>query len=352
VAAKKKTTRKKAPARSGGAAAGRKDSAEPSASHRIVLLHGKESHLRTLRTVKLRELLEETHGEIEVLRFSGADTEVADVLDECRSFGLMQQHKMVVVDEADQFVKEDSRPLVERYAASPSEQATLVLRADVWNKGKLDKLIEKVGVSIRCDALTQGEATKWATKRCLKEWRATIQPRAAEALVERVGVDLGRLDTELAKLASAAGPDAEITPELVRELVGLTREEEVWGIQAEVLTGTPESAMSLLRQILGASRQPEQLVSYALIDLARKLHTASRLIRAGVRGFNLTRAARIWGTDDQRRVVVDAAQRVDPEAMADLLAAAIEADVRVKSGFADATRSLETLTLRFASATR
>ncbi|TVQ32124.1 MAG: DNA polymerase III subunit delta [Phycisphaeraceae bacterium] len=349
MAAKKKTTRKKAPA---GAGSGKKSGVELGPAHRIVVLHGKEVFLRSLHTEKLQEKLVEAHGEVDVLRFPGKSTPVAEVLDECRSFGLMQQHKMVVVDEADQFVKEESRPLIERYAASPSEQATLVLRANTWNRGKLDKLIEKVGLIHKCEALTPAAAMKWTTQRCRKEWGATLNPRAAEALVERAGVDLGRLDSEMGKLAAAAGKGGEIGPDLVRELVGLTREEEAWSLQAEVLLGTPESALALLQQILTVSRQPEQLVSYALIDLARKLHTASRLLRAGVRGFNVTRAARIWGPDEQREAILDAARRVDPDTLAELLSIAIEADARMKSGFSAGARSLETLTLRFASATR
>ena len=349
MAAKKKTTRKKAPA---GAGSGKKSGPDPGPEHRIVVLHGKEVFLRSLRTEKLRDKLVEAHGDVDTLRFPGKSTPVAEVLDECRSFGLMQQHKLVVVDEADQFVKEENRPLVERYAASPSEQTTLVLRTDTWRKGNLDKLIQKVGVFVNCEALTPAAAMKWTTQRCPKEWGVTVNPRAAEALVERAGVDLGRLDSELRKLAAAAGEGGEIGPDLVRELVGLTREEEVWTLQAELLRGTPESALAMLQQILTVSRQPEQLVSYALIDLARKLHSASRLLRAGVRGFNVTRAARIWGSEEQRNALLDAARRIDPDTLAELFTMAIESDARMKSGFSEGARSLETLTLRFASATR
>ena len=52
------------------------------------------------------------------------------------------------VDNADQFVKEANRPLVERYAEHPTENATLVLRSDKWNKGKLDAMIEKEPVTV------------------------------------------------------------------------------------------------------------------------------------------------------------------------------------------------------------
>jgi DNA polymerase III delta subunit len=210
--AKKKTTRKTSKKTAKKAA-----NAALDASTRICVLHGPDDYLRSLRTDELKDKLVEAHGEVDVLRYDGATASVADVLDECRSMGLMQQQKLVIVDEADQFVKEDARPLVERYAEAPAEQATLVLRSTRWNKGKLDKLIEKAGAIIKCDALTVPKAIGWAIKRAQKRHDLAFDERAAELLVIRVGTLLGRLDAELQKLASAAkgrGDDA-ITLDLV-----------------------------------------------------------------------------------------------------------------------------------------
>ncbi len=337
--AKKKTTR--------SAPAGGRAKAGPvrlDADCRVVVLHGKEPHLRSLHTDALRQALEERFGEVERIRF-GAETALADILDECRSFGLMQQHKLVLVDDADKIVSAETRPALERYAAGPTDSATLVLRADTWRPGNLDKAIAKVGAVVKCDALSPADAAVWAERRAYKRLGVKIDPAAVAALIERVGTDLGRLDAELAKLAAMAG-DEPITPALVRESVGMTREEEVWVIQSRLLERSAERAIGAVRDALGPSKQPEALVSFAVIDLARKLHASSRLLRSGAPEMQVARELKIWG--ESQRPILAAARRAEPGVLADLFDLAVETDAKSKSGRTDPALALETLAVRFA----
>ena len=332
--------------RSPGGGRAQAGSVRLSADHRVVILHGKEAHLRSLHTDTLRAALSERYGEFETIRFAGADAPLADVLDECRSLGLMQQHRLVLVDEADRFVSADTRPALERYAQSPSDSATLVLRAGAWRPGKLDKAVARVGAVVKCEALSTADAAVWTRRRAEKRHGATLDAAAIGALIDRVGVDLGRLDAELAKLAAMAD-GATVTADLVRQSVGLTREEEVWAIQGRVLSGSPGPALTAVREALGPSKQPAALVSFALIDLARKLHTASVLLRRGAPDMQVSRQAKIWGA--AQRPILAAARRAEPMALADLLAAAVETDAHCKTGRAEPARALELLALRFAS---
>lgn len=316
----------------------------------MVLLAGKELFLHGEHTERLREALREAHGEVDVVRYDGATVEPAAVLDECRTFGLMQQHKIVVVDQADQFVKETHRPMVERYVTSPSDAATLVLRAETWHKGKLDAMIEKCGIIVRCEPVTSGEASRWAVARCAKAHGTTLEPEGASLLVERLGTDLGRLDSELAKLALNAmtpgGKPGQVTAALVGELVGRSREEEVWVIQSALLSRDPAVAIGAVRDAIEVSRHPTVLVSWACVDLARKVHGAAQGLAAGARPFDLVRGLRLWGSSQE--AVLSAARRVEPRRAAALLREAIRADVRQKTGVGEPQRILEALALRFA----
>ena len=320
---------------------------------RIVLLAGPNHFLAAEHTAALRDKLTEKIGEIEVVSFDGTTANVADVLDECRSFGLMQTHKLIVVDNAEQLVKGDNRPLVERYAQGPAEQATLVLRAGgKWSKGKLDGMIEAVGEIKECGEVDIGIAHAWAVKRATKRHEATLERDAADLLIERVGADLGRLDSELGKLASAAatgkGP-ATITRDLVVELVGKTREEEVWDLQSTLLGHGPEAALRQLGAVLGVSRQPPQLVGFAYLDLARKLHGAAVGARKNENPWKLATALKLWGPS--KDAILDAGKRLNPTDTARVLADAVESDWRQKTGQADPERALEILTVRITGLT-
>src|SRR4051794_25098969 len=71
---------------------------ELSADCRFVILHGKEAYIRLERTSQLRDALAKAFGGVDTVTFNGSTTSAADVLDECRSFGLIAQHKLVIVE--------------------------------------------------------------------------------------------------------------------------------------------------------------------------------------------------------------------------------------------------------------
>lgn len=320
---------------------------KPSGPPLLALFHGSDAFRRQAETDKLRALVEEKGVPIESIRLDGNTAQPADVFDECRTIGLMQQHKFVIVDDADAFVKGDERrAVIERYAKSPSDNATLVLRADGWHPGRLDKLIAEFGIVTKCDALKPAEATKWVAQRVKEAHRATIEPEAAQMLVERMGTELGRLDSELAKLA-AASAGSPITAQIVREMVGMAREDKAWEIQAYLLRPDADAALHKLRELLEVSRVDPVPLRWSYADLARKLHAAARALREGASPGTLFSQLRLWG--ETGNAVLSIARRVDPEHLADLLRATIESDVRGKTGVGDEVRGLELLTLRFAS---
>ncbi|GJQ28763.1 MAG: hypothetical protein HBSAPP03_06470 [Phycisphaerae bacterium] len=328
-------------------------SASLDATCRVGLLAGKEAFLRHIHTQALRDALAAKHGSVDTVLYDGTTATPADVLDECRSFGLIASYKLVILDNAEAMIKEDARPLFERYcesvASQPDVGATLLLRAETWRPGKLDALIEQAGGIVKCDEPTQEEAIRWTIARAAKEHKVEIAPAAAAALVERVGAKLTRLDSELGKLAAATGGKV-ITPDLVAYFVGASRDEEVWGIQSTLLSAPPEEALQHLRYVLDVSRQPVVLVSYALTDLARKIHGVSRAMKQGMRREQVLgiKALKLWGP--QGYAIVDAAQRTDPDTALSLLRTAVRGDLRSRTSLGEPERTLEMVVLEFAQA--
>lgn len=313
------------------------------ADARIIVLHGPEQFLVQLRTEDVKAALRQQHGAFDLVQYAGT-TPAADVLDECRSLGLLTAHKLVIVNDADQFVKEANRPLVERYAAQPAPGATLLLRASRWYAGKLDELIAKVGLLAPCAEMSPAEAIAWVVENSPKRHQAPIDRAAATRLVERAGPDLGRLDAELGKLAIAADAGQPITSALVAELVGRSREEEVWAVQSALLSGDPEQAVGRVRDLIEVSRHAPIRVAWSITDLARKLHTASRALRQGAAAPDLARGLRLFG--DAVRVL-DVARATPPDHALALFRAAVQADSRGKSGLGDPARTLERLAVQF-----
>jgi DNA polymerase III subunit delta len=324
------------------------------ASMRIVAVHGKDRYRIAAVTRELIEALREAHGEIEQFSFDGESAQLADVLDELRSFGLMQRHKLVILDNADAFLKADGRrEPMERYAERPVADATLLLRAEAWHPGKLDKLITRVGTVIKADLFKPAEAAAWCMNEAAPRYGSKLEAPAAEQLVELIGPDRGRLEMELAKLAAYVECGKPISRAIVSEMVGMTREEAAWAIQGPLAAGDAAGAITQMRAMMAVSRQPDTvltLVSWSMCDLLRKVHGVGRLLRQGANAFEAGRQFKVWG--DSRDAILRAARRLDPAKLAVMLDLAVGTDFHNKTGLGHPARSLEALAVRIADVMR
>ncbi len=324
----------------------RKTPAKPvalTAQMRFVVLHGPEPMLQKLRLNQLRDALVAVHGPLDPIHIDGKTAQLADVFDEIREYSLLTAYKLVVLNDAEQFVS-THRQALERYAAEPVDHATLVVRSDVWRPGKLDKLIEKIGAVVRCDVPKEDEARNWAMARCRKEHRRTLQPQAAGELVQRVGVHLMQLDAELAKLSLMVAEDQPIDVALVQQTVRASSDEQAWAVQEAVLSALADDNAALLiakiHELVDLSGQADVLVGYFVADLLRKLVVAQGMRAEGVSQDEVLKTFKMqWG--DRRRLFGAALQRCDLHVLRRLLADILNADARAKRGQGQSLRNLE-----------
>ena len=324
------------------------------AGMRVIALIGDDAFLVPYYTRQLVDALETAHGEIERFDFNGDSTSPAEILDELRTYGLLQQHKLVVVDKADKLLAakaggggpSKARGLFEKYVASPCEDATLLLRADTWHRGKIDKAIDQVGVVHRVKPLGPADTLRWVQGRVAKAHNGSIEQAAAERLVRRVGCNLARLDAELAKLTAMCVDGAPIGVALIDEAVPLSREEKAWVIQDAILGGGAARGLSTLHELLGVSRQSDVLVAWAVTDMLRRLHAASRMREAGMSAQQIRKDLKLWGPAGDATVSV--ANRVSPDRLAHLLGDALRGQQRLRSGVGRADRMLEVMLVEIA----
>ena len=314
-------------------------------SMRFVILHGKDGFVLVERLKRFQKALGEQFGDVSRFDFDGASAPLVEVLDELRTFGLLATHKLIVVDKADQFVaNEEKRRALERYAESPMQEATLVLRSESWRPGNLDKLVAKVGAVVKCDPPDVGYARAWCGNRAERAYGIRVDADAASALVERVGNDLARLDSELAKFGAYLLSEPEgkrvVTKAIVTALTGQTREEAAWEVQEAVLAGKPAAAVRKVRELVEISQAPEQLIIWSLVDLTRKLHDAARMLGEGAAEGVVAKQVKLWGPS--MGPTLKAARTLGPVRAARLFHAAVELDRRSKSGLAgELPRTLE-----------
>ena len=335
-------------------------------TEKCVVMVCRDSFLRSHYTSSIVETLESIHGDIDRFEFDGEADSPGDVLEELRAVGLLHTHKLVIVDKADRFVvnKGDddtgkkskgpsrSRQLLEKYAQDPSEGATLLLRTETWRGGNLDNHMQVFRLGVE----DEHQAAGWCLNRCIKSYETEIDVDAAQLLVGRVGMDLGRLDGELAKLATLSQPGSSISLREVREVVGASREEEGWAIKAAVILDGPEGSLQTIREIFDLSRDRQDVPAFwAITELLRTLHSASSLLKQGISSGQAQRAAGIFDRKGERQTaarIMRVAQRMEPSEAARRLqqALAIQADLR--KGIGTPKHALEGLTVILADRVR
>lgn len=298
----------------------------------------------------LAAVLGQEHGEVDRVSFDGDNVDLATVLDELRTYDLLMRHKLVVVDNAEAFLaakdtgKVSVRKALERYAQSPVECATLLLRASTWRKGNLDKLVNKSGLVFKLQELNVHDSIRWCIGRCAKEHGCTLDRKASQLLVERIGVSLTRLDGELGKLAARVAPKTTITLADVVEMVGLSSQEQAWEIQSVVLSGKPGTVLSKIGELIDISRQPRELLVWSVVDLSRRLAAASAMHANGSTAGNIRKELKLFGSGADRVIAI--AKRGTPDEFANLFTDAVAMDAKMRSGKLDPRRGVELLALQ------
>ena len=320
----------------------------------VVILHGKDSFLMERYASDFEEVLSKEHGDVDRVVFDGETVDLATVLDELRTYDLLMRHKLVIVDHADAFlVAKDSgttstRKALEKYAASPVDRATLLLRASTWRKGNLDKIVNKTGLVFKLQEMNEHDSVRWCVGRCGKEHGCKLDPKAAQLLVQRIGTSLTRLDGELGKLAAMVAPENSIMHEDVVEMVGLSREEQAWEIQSVVLSGNTGAVLTKIGELIDISRQPRELLVWSVVDLSRRLAAASAMLAGGSSTGDIRRSLKLFGNSGERVIAV--AKRRSPNILADVFTDAVALDAKMRSGKLDPRRGVELLAMRVCKA--
>ncbi len=252
--------------------------ATPQAVYAIV---GDEAFLkRQVRFALQRIVLGEEADDFCLAVHNGEETTIGAVLGDVQTVPLLGPRRLVIVENGDPFVTNE-RARLEKYVAAPSNTGVLVLDVKSWpTTTRLAKLLPDAA-TIKCEAPADRSLRRWCAHWAKATHGKDLGEDAADLLVELVGNDLGRLDQELAKLATYVGTAKSITRRDVDQLVGRGHAEKLWKILDHIGAGEVGAALVLLAQLLDLGEEPLRLLA-ALSSQLRKLVRALRLHDTGL----------------------------------------------------------------------
>jgi len=256
-----------------------------------------------------------------------AKASLADVLDEVRTYSLLGDRQVVLVDDADDYISRHRKAL-ERYCESPASTGTLGLLCNALPKNwRLHKIIAQSGQVVICTAPEYGNVVPWIVRRARDVYGKRLSSTAGASLRRLVGDAPGVIDAELSKLTTYVGERPAITEEDIAALVGQHREEAVFAVIDAMINGDVGAALAAWEQVLATDRAAPGRAIAGLGWGVRQLVEGHRLVAGGK---PVAVAAKIVRTFEAR--LSRALYEVGGRGLEDQLADLCKADLAIKRG--------------------
>jgi len=168
-------------------------------------------------------LTEEEKGFNQVVLY-GRDISIDDIVENTKRYPMMSERQVVIVKEAQDLSRTIEK--LEAYANNPQLSTVLVINykyKKIDKRKSLYKSINKVGLVFESKKLYENQVAEWI-RRVLSSKDYTISPKAAQMLVEFLGTDLNKINNELDKLQIILPKGSQITPELIEENIGISKD--------------------------------------------------------------------------------------------------------------------------------
>jgi DNA polymerase-3 subunit delta len=154
----------------------------------------------------------------------GRDTTVDEIISNSKRYPMMAERQVIIVKEAQDLSRTIEK--LEAYSDKPQPTTTLVVcykYKKIDKRKKLYKSVAKTGVIFESKRLYENQVADWIQKN-LKSSGYAISPKASQMLVEFLGTDLSKIDNELQKLQLIAPKGTNISPELIEENIGISKD--------------------------------------------------------------------------------------------------------------------------------
>ena len=259
------------------------------------------------------------------------------------SFNLLSDSAMAAVAAAEQLpmmserrvvkirdfakVRETEEDILVNYLSRPVDSTVMIFVAgDLDKRKKLTKSLLKECAVVEFAAVKDVEAKTWARTR-LKELRINADDRVLTDIVKLVGCNLQTLSSEVDKLAAAALETKQITPQMVDQLIGRSRELSNFDLGDQLIAGDRRRALETLHRLLEDDVAPVMLLGLIAGNYHR-LAMAKEMLNRGRRDevYRL-----IYGPPSKRDAFMNTLQRSDATKIARGIKLIADADLAIKT---------------------
>ena len=200
-----------------------------------VLMGDEPFFIDQITDLLLENVLDESERDFNQVMLYGADIDAVTIINAARRFPMMSKYQLIVVREA-QLVRDIE--VLASYVKKPLMSTVLVLNykyKTLDRRKSLATAADKVGVLFESKKIPDYKMPAFITS-LFQQRKVGIDPKASQMLSDCLGNDLMRLDKEISKLEIIVAEKGlkRVTPELVEENVGISKEYNNYELQRAI----------------------------------------------------------------------------------------------------------------------
>lgn len=216
------------------------------------------------RFIENNLLTEEEKGFNQMILY-GRDVTVEEIVSNAKRYPMMAERQVVIVKEA-QDLTQTIDNLVS-YVENPQPTTVLVIcykYKTLDKRKKLSKLLKQNGVLFESKKLYENQVPDWI-RRVMKGKGYTITHKAAQMLTEFLGNDLSKVNNELEKLQLIIKPKEQITPEIVEENIGISKDFNNFELQNAIGARDVKKAFGIVQYFAHNPKNHPLVITIALM---------------------------------------------------------------------------------------
>ena len=244
----------------------------------IYFLMGEEAYYIDIISdyIESHVLAEEEKGFNQMVLY-GKDVSVQDIVSNAKRYPMMAERQVIIVKEAQNLIKTIEQ-LVD-YAKNPQPTTVLVFnyKYKTLDKRKaLYKTLSKSAVVFESKKIYEDKIPSWI-QNFLRAKQLTITPKASLMLTEFLGNDLSKIANELTKLELVVGTHKEVTPEIIEENIGVSKDFNNFELQKALGHLNHKKAYQIVNYFAQNSKQHPFVLTISILYMyfskLMKLHT-------------------------------------------------------------------------------
>lgn len=219
-------------------------------------------------------ILSENEASFNLSIFYGRDAAWADVINACRRYPMFAERQVVLLKEAQQMRDVEK---LEAYVENPLQSTVLVVsykNKKVDGRTKFAKVLKEKGVLISTKKIYDNQLPEWISELVVSKDLA-ISPKGIALLADHIGNDLTRIENEVEKIQVNLGKRKTITEEDIEEFVGVSKEFNVFELQAALAKKDISKAIRIIQYFeANPKAAPIQLILPSLYGFFSKVFMA------------------------------------------------------------------------------